>query len=1189
MLFKNWSKANRSTSHSRRSPPLLALACLAALLGSGQALAQDRSCNSDIDMTVLGSGPFFLDEALRVSADIGAGQIRSGTYLEIPAFGFALNCHIGQGFANCTSEGNTVEFLGNMETNCLDSAGNPVELVVPESNVIPMTTKSGLPIRTPANTQCNVQFDIAIRELAPEGDRLIVEAMGWPIAGFPTSTCDNGLTSSASATMGFQINECGIELDKQVSVDGGASWSDADAAAGAPQLALGQDARYRLVVTNTGSVAFNAPIAVVDAALGINTTIPALAAGASTTVTSAQIPALLANGRCQVVGSLENESSVEGVCRGGADPVSSSASDSAFIECVGAAAIDIEKATNGEDADTPTGPLVPVGNAVTWTYIVTNTGTLALNNVAVTDDQGVAVTCPKNALAVGESMTCTAAGAATAGQYANLGSVTADSAGGSVSDSDPSHYFGSAPSINIVKTAAPTIFTAAGESITYTFVVTNTGNGTLTAVTVTDPLPGLGAVSCDWVGSSDAGTPASTLSVGETVSCSAPYTTTQDDVNAGRVDNVATARGTPPVGPDVTDTDPATISSSAEPSIEIVKEISIDGGSTWHDANTVGTALVAVFPSGALYRFTVTNDGTVALKNVEVDDPDLGIVDFVIGNLDPGEVVIVTSGELPALEVAERCDGRGTFTNNATASGASVSDDSPVSDVDAAILKCIGEGHITLKKEISPTGTDPWFDDTTPPQEFPSDAWYRFTVTNDGTAPLENVEVLDGDLSVLENIGSLAVGETVVLTSGEVPELFVSERCTGAGDIANTASVSGNSVDDPADTVDDSDTATLVCVGTQQIEIVKEISIDNANWSDANTEGAALETQAPSDAWYRITVRNVGSVDLVNVVLNDGTLGIFDFAVADIPVGGEVVLTSGEIAALFFPNRCEGQGTFGNTATASGESAETESTTSDSDQAWLECTGTPAIQLVKEISVDGGTTWSDDTSPPVTPPSDAWYRLTVTNTGTADLENVVVNDATLGIVNFPVGNLLIGQSVVLDDGDIPALFQLDRCTADGLVVNTASAAGTSVDFPFGTANDSDDATLLCEEQLNICEDGKPDILKVRYDGDSDTDHDQGLTATIVPPNAIFPAGDVYITVSDQRDKQFAAFSDISVGESFNVEGPQNKIPSTMTFRIFTGPGGGTPLQTVTFHTSCSLPLNAGDEFGAITVVGGIFQ
>jgi uncharacterized repeat protein (TIGR01451 family) len=106
--------------------------------------------------------------------------------------------------------------------------------------------------------------------------------------------------------------------------------------------------------------------------------------------------------------------------------------------------IDIEKATNGEDADNPTGPLLLVGSQVNWTYEVTNIGDTDLINVTVTDDQGVAVTCPQDTLAVGESMTCTANGIAEAGQYANIGTVTGDPVDGSnpVTDSDPSHYFG---------------------------------------------------------------------------------------------------------------------------------------------------------------------------------------------------------------------------------------------------------------------------------------------------------------------------------------------------------------------------------------------------------------------------------------------------------------------------------------------------------------------------------------------------------------------------------------------------------------------------------------------------------------------------------------------------------------------------------------------------------------------------
>lgn len=80
------------------------LAVLVMILGSGQALAQDSSCNPSANMTILTGGPFFLDDTLRVSANIGAGPIRGGSYLDIHAFGFAQNCHKGQGFASCRPE-----------------------------------------------------------------------------------------------------------------------------------------------------------------------------------------------------------------------------------------------------------------------------------------------------------------------------------------------------------------------------------------------------------------------------------------------------------------------------------------------------------------------------------------------------------------------------------------------------------------------------------------------------------------------------------------------------------------------------------------------------------------------------------------------------------------------------------------------------------------------------------------------------------------------------------------------------------------------------------------------------------------------------------------------------------------------------------------------------------------------------
>jgi hypothetical protein len=107
------------------------------------------------------------------------------------------------------------------------------------------------------------------------------------------------------------------------------------------------------------------------------------------------------------------------------------------------ASIDVEKATNGHDADSPPGPSLVEGDPVTWTYVVTNGGNALISNIAVMDSQIGNIPCPGSELDVGESMTCTANGIAMAGQYQNIGMVNGLVEGEFlVSDTDPSHYFG---------------------------------------------------------------------------------------------------------------------------------------------------------------------------------------------------------------------------------------------------------------------------------------------------------------------------------------------------------------------------------------------------------------------------------------------------------------------------------------------------------------------------------------------------------------------------------------------------------------------------------------------------------------------------------------------------------------------------------------------------------------------------
>ena len=128
------------------------------------------------------------------------------------------------------------------------------------------------------------------------------------------------------------------------------------------------------------------------------------------------------------------------------EPVPGDATKVFDSECrpVGAS-VRIKKSTNGEDADQAPGPTIAVGSPVTWQYVVTNTGTVGLTDVRVTDDRNVTVSCPGTTLSVGQSMTCSGSGVATAGQYRNVGTATAQSSAGRVTNSDASHYLGLAP------------------------------------------------------------------------------------------------------------------------------------------------------------------------------------------------------------------------------------------------------------------------------------------------------------------------------------------------------------------------------------------------------------------------------------------------------------------------------------------------------------------------------------------------------------------------------------------------------------------------------------------------------------------------------------------------------------------------------------------------------------------------
>lgn len=212
--------------------------------------------------------------------------------------------------------------------------------------------------------------------------------------------------------------------------------------------------------------------------------------------------------------------------------------------------IDLEKATNGEDADMEPGPEILVGDPVEWTYVVTNIGTVALTEVTVLDDQLGAISCPLDRLGPGESMTCTASGTAVEGPYSNLGEATGrDTPETTVTDEDPSHYLGVLPvaEVDVEKSTngedadlAPGPELMVGAPVSWEYVVTNVGDLELTDIAVVDDQ--IGAITC----------PRTTLGVGESMVCTADGTAV-----LGQYSNLGTVTARGPAQEEVSDEDPS--------------------------------------------------------------------------------------------------------------------------------------------------------------------------------------------------------------------------------------------------------------------------------------------------------------------------------------------------------------------------------------------------------------------------------------------------------------------------------------------------------------------------------------------------------------------------------------------------------------------------------------------------------
>ncbi|KAF1712853.1 hypothetical protein CSC73_00760 [Pseudoxanthomonas sacheonensis] len=668
--------------------------------------------------------------------------------------------------------------------------------------------------------------------------------------------------------------------------------------------------------------------------------------------------------------------------------------------------------------------LTDAGDTIAYSFLVSNTGNTPLTAVAVIDAQlDAAATCPSTTLAVGANMTCTGTHTITqvevnAGAVNNSATATGTPPSGPPVTSPPSTTttpITTTSALTIAKTAgtattalgaSPTL-TDAGDTIAYSFLVSNTGNTPLTAVAVIDAQLDA-AATC----------PSTTLAVGANMTCTGTHTITQVEVNAGAVNNSATATGTPPSGPPVT-SPPSTTTTP----ITTTSALTI--------AKTAGTATTALGASPTLtdagdtiaYSFLVTNTGNVTLTGITVTDAMLdasAVCD--VTTLLPGAIANCTGTHtITQAEV-----NAGTVNNSATATGTPPVGPPVTSPPSTTTTPITTTSTLTIAKTAgTPTtalGTSSTLTDAG------DTIAYSFLVSNTGNTPLTAVLVNDAQLDAAATCPSttLAVGANMTCTGTHT----ITQAEVNAGAVNNSATVTGTPPSGPPVTSPPSTTTTPITTAPA-LTLVK-----TAGTLSGNTAGSTLG--------YTFVVNNTGNVTLSGIVINDAQLDAP--AVCDVTTllpgaiatcTGTHTVTQAEVNA----------GTVNNSATATGTPPSGPPVASPPSTTTTPITTAPALTIVKTAGPPSGNTAG----------STIGYTFVVTNTGNVTLTGIVVTDAMLDAPAVCDVTTLLPSAIATCTGS-HTITQAE--VNNGAVNNSATATGTPPSGPPVTSPPSTTTTPI---------------------------------------------------------------------------------------------------------------------------------
>ena len=493
----------------------------------------------------------------------------------------------------------------------------------------------------------------------------------------------------------------------------------------------------------------------------------------------------------------------------------------------------IEKRITDIDGEGSESSVNEAGDVISYEIIVTNTGNMNLTGISVSDPLIASnLSGPSESLTEddilekNENWTYTGTYTATQDDIDNNGGGDGDIDNTATvssielpDDSDDAEANISLnPAMTVVKTSTTTAVDTAGQKVTYFYLVTNTGNETLTGISLSD----------DNVDAQPTGG-AATLVPGATTTFTADYTVTQTDIDAGgNVTNIVAA------------------SSTEATTVKDTLDIPVTQRADLTILKTANKTEISA-PQKITYEISVENTGNTSLTEVVLTDLFAGGVTYISGDTDNDAEIDIDETWIYSADYDATQADVDAGVDLVNIASVNTNETEPKQDTAATII-ADEPGLILTKQGTFIDGNQNGL------AEVGEIIEYIFIVENTGNVTLTNVMVSDPKVDVQGGSATIVVGNTD--NSTFTGEYILTQTDIDNGKVDNTATATSDESDPDSD-----DETTILSQGasftmTKTAEITTDV--DNDGLADLNDV-----------VTYSFSVTNTGNLTLSNVEIQD--------------------------------------------------------------------------------------------------------------------------------------------------------------------------------------------------------------------------------------------------------------------------------------------------------------------------------